>query len=238
MLIKREREDLYKDLQNLMGRIRVDFGGGCGLDKAFIMAWLIATYKMKNTIDIGVYRGRSLFPQALVHKTYTGGKVFGVDPWTNEDAKENGNPELKKMIDEFVDSNDFELIFKEVEKFNIENKLEDNCKLVRLKSEDAAKLFFEKGIRFDLIHIDGNHDTDFVINDVRLYLPLLNKNGFIIMDDISWDSVKPALKVLEKKLSVVTVRTDGENDYSVFWNNHSSMRMLFLKFALKYFVKK
>lgn len=238
MLKKREREILYSNIQNLMDKIHVDFGGGCGVNKAFVMAWLIAFYKMKNTLDIGVYRGRSLFPQALSHKKYTQGRVFGVDPWTKDDAKENGNPELKKMIDEFVDKTDFELIFEAVDKFNQENDLQAYCELVRMRSEDAANIFLEKGIRFDLIHVDGNHDTNYVINDINSYLPLLNKNGFIIMDDISWDSVKPALKMLENKLSAVSFRMDGENDYAVFWKNHSRAKLLFLQFVLKYFIKR
>ena len=37
------------------------------------MAELIRTFEMKLTVDIGVYRGRSLFPQALSHRECSGG---------------------------------------------------------------------------------------------------------------------------------------------------------------------
>jgi predicted O-methyltransferase YrrM len=56
------------------------------------------------------------------------------------------------------------------------------------------------GCVFDLVHIDGNHDTEVVTKDVELYLPRLNRKGFIILDDISWDSVKLTYQVLATRL--------------------------------------
>jgi len=57
---------LFTELEEILGEIKIDFGGGCSFEKAYVMAWLIANYQLKSTVDIGVYRGRSLFPQALV----------------------------------------------------------------------------------------------------------------------------------------------------------------------------
>jgi hypothetical protein len=238
MINKKSRDSLHDNIRELLDQIMVDFGGGCGVDKAFIMAWLIAFYKLKKTLDIGVYRGRSLFPQALAHQLYTNGVVYGVDPWTQEDAKEEGYPELKDKIDEFVDKTDFDQIFSQVDAFNKSNGFEKNCILARKKSADAVKYFRDNKIKFDLIHIDGNHDTKFVINDVELYLPLLNKNGFIVMDDISWNSVKPALDVLNNKACLVSLRMDGENDYAIYRNERFKFKSSYLKLILKYVVKK
>lgn len=238
ILDRKSREILYENVRELLDKIIVDFGGGCGVDKAFVMAWLIGFFKMKTTLDIGVYRGRSLFPQALAHKIFTKGVAYGVDPWTKIDAKEEGYPELKQKIDEFVDKTDFDQIFYQVESFNKKNEFTKNCILLRKKSEDAAAYFRENNIKFDLIHIDGNHDTKYVVNDIALYLPLLNKNGFMVMDDISWNSVKPALDILDKKINLVSFRIDNINDYAVYWNTNSKLKLSLLKLILKYIVKK
>lgn len=227
-------QKLYSKIKEILNKITADFGGGCGLDKAYIMAWLIVHFNLKSTADIGVYRGRSLFPQAIAHKNYSKGIVYGIDPWTQNDAMENGNIKLKKQIREFIDKTNFQKIFEEVNNFRIVHKFKKNCTLIRKRSEDAAKEFVKKNVHFDLIHIDGNHDTKIVISDVNNYLPLLNKDGFVILDDISWDSVKPAQKILENKLNLVCLVTDGENDYSIFWKNKSKIKSLILKCLIKY----
>jgi len=35
-----------------------------------------------------------------------------------------------------------------------------------------------------MLHINGNYDIKYVIEDVELFLPLLNPNGIVVMDDI------------------------------------------------------
>ena len=38
---------LYTDLKELLSEIKIDFGGGCSLEKAYIMAW----YQGDNTVN-------------------------------------------------------------------------------------------------------------------------------------------------------------------------------------------
>jgi len=217
---------LYTDLKELLGEIKVDFGGGCSLEKAYIMAWLIANFKLKSTVDIGVYRGRSLFPQALAHKRFSNGIVYGIDPWDSELGRENDNKELKEAIDDFKDKTDYSEIGREVARYNLEKGFNDYCMLIQKKSEDAIAQFKDKNIVFDLIHIDGNHDTEMVMKDITLYPPLLTKKGFVILDDISWASVRPAFHALRSKYSLVFRKIESHesilvNDYAIFWKNNN-----------------
>lgn len=48
-----------------------------------------------------------------------------------------------------------------------------------------------------MLHIDGNHDIKYVLKDIELFLPLLNPNSIIVMEDIDWNSVKSDYKKLK-----------------------------------------
>ena len=225
---------LLENVTAMLDEVPADFGGGCSVSKAYMMAYLIRRFSMKRSLDIGVYRGRSLFPQALAHAKYTSGVVFGVDPWNASDAVENDNPEIQDQIEQWAASVDFEGIYQDVRSFISGHSLEDNCTLVRLRSEDAIAWFREQSLFFDMIHVDGNHDTEKVMADLDLYLPVLNRNGFMFVDDISWDSVRPAYDRLLRSMSLVFENSDGgANDYAVFWRNRSPLRNLVLKSKLK-----
>ncbi len=61
-----------------------------------------------------------------------------------------------------------------------------------------------------------------VIADVEHYSPLLDPgNGFLVMDDISWSSVKPAVDLVSARLALLYARVDTFNDYAVFWTGSS-----------------
>jgi hypothetical protein len=226
-LVKNELYDseLYFDIEKLLDRIPVDLGGGSSLSKAYLLAWLIRRYNLKQTADIGVYRGRSLFPQALAHHRFTGGVVYGVDPWSASEAKEEDiYPEDKKSkeaINRFIDQTDWQAIYQEVESMKNELHYEKNCILLRQPSANAAVYFENKDIFFDMIHVDGNHDTEKVMEDIRMYLPRLKEGGFIVLDDISFKSVQPAYNELNSKMTLIFERVDQNhaNDYAVFRNN-------------------
>jgi predicted O-methyltransferase YrrM len=138
-------------------------------------------------------------------------------------ANDSASPEDLGSSD-FLGKTDFNEIGCEVARHNFEKGFNNHCVLIEKKSEDAISQFKDKNIVFDLIHIDGNHDTEMVMKDVDLYLPLLAKKGFVILDDISWDSVQPAFNAVSSKYSLIYEKTDlhKRNDFAVFWNNNKS----------------
>lgn len=46
---------------------------------------------------------------------------------------------------------------------------------------------------FDLIHIDGNHDTHGVWNDLKICWPRLNTHGIILLDDYQMPPIEAAI---------------------------------------------
>jgi hypothetical protein len=211
-------DELKHRVSNALEGIQIDFGGGCSVSKGYLMAWLIRKYQITSSLDIGVYRGRSLISQAVAHQEYTDGMAYGVDPWIDSEARENDNPDLREAINKFIDTTNFSAIYEGVAALILKLNLGQNCTLVRATSCDAIRYFERKRITFGLIHIDGNHDSDRVMEDISLYLPRLRRGGFILMDDVSWDSIKFAYAVVAKRFYRIYQRTDQWNDYAVFWD--------------------
>jgi hypothetical protein len=208
---------LHSQIVDLLAGIPLDFGGGCSASKAYLMASLIRELRLKTSLDIGVYRGRSLLPQALAHRRYTGGVAYGVDPWAKDDSRQSDNPALKHDLDRFVETTDFEAIYRDVESLRKTAAVESHCALVRKTSAAAAAQFRERGMTFGLIHVDGNHDTAAVVQDVQDFVPLLQRDGILVMDDVSWDSIRPAYDMLAAIMPRLFQRIDAVNDYAVFW---------------------
>lgn len=224
---------LRTEIRNMLREIPIDEGGGCSVGKAHLMAYLLRRYDMRSTLDIGVYRGRSLFPQALAHSRYTDGVSYGVDPWDTSEAVERDNPKLQGVLDRFIAKTDFQEIFESVASFRSRMGFERHCILIRKTSAVAISFFREKGVSFDLIHVDGNHDAGRVTEDLTLYLPRLRPNGFLVMDDISWDSIRPSYVMLRSSMHLLYERIDGANDYAVFRSGGPVWDRMLLKATLR-----
>lgn len=217
-LFKSKSKDkvLSDTIRKIHSKLPQDFGGGCSHEKAFLMSLIIKEFKLKKTADIGVYRGRSFFPQAIAHQLYSDGVVYGIDPYSNEDAVQKDRPDLQNELDKFVSLTDFQKLYDDVSKIIIDNNYQNNCKLIRKKSSDAVIEFKNNSTKFGLVHIDGNHDTKFVMEDINNYFPLLAEKSFIVLDDISWDSVKPAYSSLKNELIFIDEFIDSTNDFALF----------------------
>lgn len=191
--------DIYHELEPIINQIPPDFGGGSSIAKTTLMAYIAIKNNLKNYVEIGVYKGRSFFPMARAMQII-GGQAFGIDPFNKEDAFESDIADnLKPSLEYFLETSDFEQIYKDV--LNLQETLHMiNCtEIIRKTSKDAAEYFKAKPSKIDMLHIDGNHDTIHVLEDIQLYLPLMSDNGYIVVDDINWDSVKPAFNALLRK---------------------------------------
>lgn len=235
-LLKNKSKDqvLSDTIKKIHSLIPQDFGGGCSHEKAFLMSLVIREFKLNATADIGVYRGRSFFPQAIAHQLYSNGIVYGIDPYSNEDAVQNDRPDLQKELDNFITVTDFQKLFEGVSKIIVDNNYQNNAKLVRKKSSDAVLEFKNNNTKFGLVHIDGNHDTKFVMEDINNYFPLLAEKSFIVLDDISWDSVEPAYSLLKNKMTFIDEFIDSSNDFALFGkglteDELNSLKLIFLK---------
>jgi len=217
--------DIIREIENVYAEIPSDSGGGCSVQKGLTMAAFIMEYNLEKTADIGVYRGRSLFPQAIAHKKYTNGIVYGIDPYSKEAAIQNDHPEINDLLSDFLNNTDFNKIYTDVIRMVNKKGYEKNCLLVREKSEDAINFFKQNKMQLGLIHIDGNHDTIYVMKDINNYFPLVKQDGIIVLDDISWNSVKPAYEYLLSNASFVGQYVDNQNDFGLFMKTNDSKQL-------------
>jgi len=205
---------IVQDVNETIKHIRVTRGCSGFGEKTNLIAFLIYYYNCKTTLDLGVFTGGSLFPQAKIHNKYTGGMVYGVDPYTRPDMEQHDIPSKEYLAyqKEVLDAIDFDemhqYILNSTKKFGFDK----NITFLRQRSDQAINYFIDNDIMFDLMFIDGNHDRDPALADVKTYIPRLVNNGFFILDDITWATLIPAYTYAKENLMLLR---EG-NGYAVF----------------------
>ncbi len=129
----------------------------------------------KTMVEIGSYQGES----TVIFSTYLpDAKIYAVDPWENHYDVKDGSSEDYDMKD--VEYN-FDVITKNR---NIIKK--------KMTSEEFSFLIEDESI--DLVYIDGNHQEEFVCNDLEKWLPKIKQNGYISGHDYyMFESVRNAV---------------------------------------------
>jgi predicted O-methyltransferase YrrM len=182
-----------RNLRDLLPGDKYDAGGYCPDAKRDFIHKLIKDTNSKFCVEIGVYKGSSLlsFAEALEQQ---GGRVVGIDPWNFELSK-NEIPD--KALENYIynelleGQSSFDYFFNNLTTIINENNLSTTVSLIRKPAEKAFREFEIESI--DILHIDGNHDEVNVSKDIILYLPLVKKGGYIIMDDSCWPGVAAAI---------------------------------------------
>ena len=196
---EKKKLTIFEVCQKVDNEIKSDFGGGSPVPKTFLMSYLVSNQKLKNYVEIGVYRGKSLFSTAYsVH--LNGGISYGIDPYSADCAKEyDVEQSLKIKIDNFVETTDFDSIYTDVLHYREKCGYGKSICIIREPSEKAISFFVNEKIKPDLLHIDGNHDTQFVKRDFELYYEIMENGSFIVFDDINWDSVRGVYEQAKEK---------------------------------------
>lgn len=207
-------------IEEVVASVPVDFGGGSGSGKALVLADLIARFGVTDTLEIGVYRGRSLLPVAAMLRVIGGGVATGIDPWGVDEALQHDEHAVGPRVNDWVRSHPWEETYQGVVQRVEQLRLQDHCRILRMTSAEAAPQIADRSV--GLVHIDGNHDRAAVERDAELYLPKLVPGGFLVLDDASWDSIRPVAEALRSDLEVVfqlcdflAVHDDHASDFLV-----------------------
>lgn len=153
--------------------------GWCSEEKAIAMAEMIVQYQPLTVVEIGVFGGRSMIAMAMACAYVNRGRVYGIDPWTRDDALDSVQ---EKANVEWWGKLDYEGVYRGCVKAVVDHELTHACSVFRTTSERAVCLLDE----VDLLHIDGNHSEVASTRDVRLWLPKVKPGGHIWFDDIDW----------------------------------------------------
>lgn len=169
--------------------------GWCSLEKAEHLAQLIVGGKPSLVVEIGIFGGRSLLPQAMALRYNKQGVVVGIDPWRRAATVEGGvgaenhawwsNLELHTVHSDFMEN----LWRLELGRW---------CLPWRCGAEECFGMFQPQSI--DILHVDGNHSELVSCRDLDLYLPRVRHGGYVWIDDSHWNELKAAVKRMDAEL--------------------------------------
>lgn len=170
--------------------------GWCSIEKALAMAELILETKPMSVVEIGVFGGRSLIPQAMALRENGVGMVYGIDPWKKSVAIEGEN---SKENNEWWLKLDLEAIHVHCIDHIWRYNLDSWVTIIRAPSQNCRHLF----PLIDILHIDGAHSEVSSVRDVLNYLPRVKSGGYIWFDDTDWETTKRAVDLVEAECSKV-----------------------------------
>lgn len=161
-----------------------------------IFAELIQQKSPKMVCDVGVWKGQSTINMAK-HLQNNGMQslVFAVDTFLGSPQMWYDNADWKKSLKLVHGYPTYYYTFLA----NVfDNGVENFVIPVTATTYSAYLMFVHSNIKFDLIHIDAEHEYNAVKDDIENYWNLLNENGVMICDDYSssWPGVVKAVDEL------------------------------------------
>lgn len=132
------------------------------------LSWLYLTsQKMDSIVEIGSWKGKSAHALA----SGTKGKVYLVENFSGNPKQDpNCEADLRKNMSEF-----------------------NNVEIIKENSVEAAKRFADNSI--DMVFIDGSHDKESVLNDIKAWYPKCKK--LLCGHDFDRESVRQAIQESE-----------------------------------------
>lgn len=184
--------------------------GWCSLDKMTTMFDLIVEIKPQKIVEIGVFCGKSLIVQALALKNNQKGIIIGIDSWNNNDCIKEMKTEIDIQWWKNIDLQKCYLdCLNNINKFDVK----DYVKIHKDTSENVVSLIQNE---IDILHIDGNHETENACKDVMNYVPKIKTGGYLFFDDAGWKRTQKAINTIERefKMKLITkIKSDEENNF-------------------------
>lgn len=138
------------------------------------LRWLAETAATRSRIaEVGSWQGRSTKALAMA----TTGFVYAIDDWRGEPDRPMSGGELARA---FTRNLWPELL---------------NCTVIHFNrpSAEMALACARRGVRFDLVFLDGDHAAEAVRADISHWLPLLASGGLLAGHDVRLTGVAEAL---------------------------------------------
>ena len=157
---------------------------GCRIPTLQFNSWrdIFEFFAPKRYLELGSFKGRSLFLASVLAKAYDSGQSSCV--FTCIDSWEGGDEHKVSGVDMPLT----ESAFDEVMAICQESIAPKHARFEKIKSLSRDGLLSLQGrTRFyDFIFIDASHRAQDVLSDAILAWPLLRKGGIMVFDDYSW----------------------------------------------------
>lgn len=165
-----------------------------------------ATTPSVDYLEIGAFEGVSLLTVAsLLRSQNKLGDIVAVDPYFPDGYFESppGRQTLWKRSTPTTMAN-AERLFKAAQ---------IRVDIVREVSAVALSQLLHAGRQFDMIFVDGNHETLNPMIDTSLAILLLKQGGLLCLDDINWVDVKPVAAICSAHMTL-EFQTDTQIAFS------------------------
>lgn len=136
-------------------------------------------------LEIGCYHGANVCSLMKTYATHEKSEIHCVDPWCDYE----GYSEYKEK-----QPTNYSIFLNNVAKLNPRDI--HKLYLYRALSEDAIPKFQDAS--FDIIFIDGNHETKYILEDAVLSFKKLKPGGWIIFDDMQCGEVARSVDAFYK----------------------------------------
>jgi hypothetical protein len=165
--------DLFETIQQEQPRIP----GWCSRDKSITLASIVVALRPAISVEIGIYGGSSIVPILLAHKWIGMGVVYGIEPWSKEEAMK---AQTTPADVEWWGVQDYDGLYNGFMDLIRRLGVADILRLHRNTSR-----FVDPPPGIGLLHIDGAHDN-VAIQDVVRFAPQVVMGGMVVMDDLNW----------------------------------------------------
>jgi hypothetical protein len=136
------------------------------------------------------------------------GTVYAIDSWKKEDCIDDELAANQEWWSTLNLDNHYEAFVGHA----VRAQVVKNIQFCRMSSWDASRFLPD----MDMVHIDANHAEWPSTSDVVNWLPKLKVGGYLIMDDVNWESTQTAVRFIEKRCEFV-VRFDlKESCFSIY----------------------
>jgi hypothetical protein len=190
--------------------------GWCSVDKARTLARCVLERPELDSVELGVFGGRSCFPMAMAHKSAGLGCCHGVDPWEKPAALEHETHEANL---EWWARLDYGGIYTDVCRRLGEFGLSGILGIHRARSDDPFLLSLIQDGSVGVMHQDSNHNEAVNTSEVELWWPKMAPGSLWVFDDVGWSdaagncTTTRALEMIAERGATVV---GGMDDWRVF----------------------
>ena len=192
-----------KKLLNIEKKIYENFNSYNENEKWFCnnLNFLNNFFSKKNNInkilEVGSYEGRSAI---FFLKTFPNANIICVDTWSGSDEHNQYN-------------------FSVVEKnFDINTNYYQNNNCLKKIKDTSNNFFFNNFENFDLIFVDGDHSSHQVKLDIENSWKILNKGGYLLLDDYLWWYYKDLQKNPSSSINNFIINNLSDISILKIWN--------------------
>eukprot|EP01060_Flectonema_neradi_P022060 TRINITY_DN3026_c0_g1_i2.p1 TRINITY_DN3026_c0_g1~~TRINITY_DN3026_c0_g1_i2.p1 ORF type:complete len:715 (+),score=151.26 TRINITY_DN3026_c0_g1_i2:58-2145(+) len=149
--------------------------------------------KINTAIDVGVWMGQSSITMAkLLKQQGKGGILISVDPWCGSvEHWRNGGEGWNGLL---LRDRSIPMIFERYRSNVIREQVEPFVLPFPVGGHVAAQIFSNLKLSADIVHVDGSHEYEDVVVDLRDWWPIVRPGGVLYGDDYSWRGVAKAVE--------------------------------------------